>query len=112
MFRSDSLRTALDFGVALYQGMFPWLSTSTTGARGPPQLTGQPPLHAISPARGQFRAAPESQARSAAFGQLPQARPAPSLTGSYFDAAEFTLVTACSFASTRFDALISPNAGG
>jgi hypothetical protein len=29
-----------------------------------------------------------------------------------FDAAEFTIVTACSFASPRFDAGISPDAGG
>jgi hypothetical protein len=32
MARSDSLRTTLDFGVALYQGMLPGLSTSPPGA--------------------------------------------------------------------------------
>ena len=110
--RSDCHRTVLDFGVALHQGMLPGLSTSTPGAGGSPQLTDQPSLHAISPTPGRFRAAPESQARTAAFAQFPQARPAPSLTGSRLDAAEFTLVTACSFASPRFDARISPNAGG
>ena len=110
--RSDCLRTTLDFGVALYQGMLPGLSTSTPGAGGSPQLTDQPSLHAISSTPGRFRAAPESQARNTAFAQFPQARPAPSLTGSRLDAAEFTLVTACSFASPRFDAKISPDAGG
>jgi len=112
MARSDSLRTTLDFGVALYQGMLPWLSTSTTGAVGSPQFPDRPSLHAVSSTPERFRAAPESMARTAAFTLRCQARPARSLTGHLDDAAEFTLVTACSFASPRFDARISPNAGG
>ncbi len=112
MARSDSLRTALDFGVALYQGMLPWLSTSTTGAGGPPQLPDRPSLHAASFTPEWFQAAPESQARTAAFAQSCGARLTRSLTGAIFDAAEFTLITACSFASPRFDAKISPDAGG
>jgi hypothetical protein len=112
MARSDSLRTALDFGVALYQGLLPRLSTSPTGAGGSPQLTDRLSLHAISPTPERFRAAPESKARTAAFTLLNRARPARSLTGSCFDAAEFTSVAACSFASPRFDGRISPGAGG
>ena len=112
MARSDCLRTTLDFGVALYQGLLPGLSTSTPGAGGSPQLTDRPTLHAISHTPKRFRAAPESQARTAAFASLSQARPARTLTGGTFDAAEFAVATACSFASPRFDARISPNAGG
>ena len=112
MARSDCLRTALAFGVALYQGMLPGLSTSTPGAGGSPQFPDRPSLHAASSTPERFRADPESTARTAAFALHTQARPARSLTGSNFDAAEFTLVTACSFASPRFDARISTNAGG
>jgi hypothetical protein len=36
MARSDSLRTALAFGLALYQGLLPRRSTSPTGAGGSP----------------------------------------------------------------------------
>jgi len=112
MARSDSLCTTLDFGVALYQGMLPQLSTSTTGAVGSPQFPDRPSLHAVSLTPERFRAAPESQARTAAFAQRTQARPALPLTGWACDAVEFTLVAACSFASPRFDARISPDAGG
>ncbi len=112
MTRSDCLRTALDFGVALYQDGLPWRSTSPTGAGGSPQLTDRPSLHAVSPTPERFRAAPEPKARTAAFALLNRARPALSLAGSHFDAAEFTLVAACSFASPRFDGRISPDAGG
>ncbi len=81
--RSDSLRTALDFGVALYQGMLPWLSTSTTGAGGPPQFPDRPSLHAASFTPERFQAAPESQARTAAFAQSCGARLARSLRGPF-----------------------------
>jgi hypothetical protein len=110
--RSDCLRTAMDFSVALYQGLLPGLSTLTPGAVGSPQLTDGLSLHAVSNTPERFRAAPESQARTAAFAPIPQARPALPLTGASFDAAEFTLVAACSFASPRFDIRISPNTGG
>ncbi len=110
MARSDSLRTAPDFGVALYQGMLP--GRSTAGAGGPPQLPDRPSLHAASSTPVQFRAAPESQARPAAFALTSQARPARPSRVLLFDAAEFTVVAACSFASPRFDARISPDAGG
>jgi hypothetical protein len=112
MARSDSLRTTLDFGVALCQGMLPGLSTSPPGAVGSPQLTDRPSLRAASHTPERFRAAPESQARTAAFASCGQARPARSLTGSGFGAAEFAIATARSFASPRFNARISPNAGG
>jgi len=69
-------------------------------------------LHAISSTPERFRAAPESTARTAAFASPHRARPVRSLTGLSFDAAEFTFVTACSFASPRFAARVSPNAGG
>jgi len=108
--RSDSLRTALDFGVALYQDLLPRRSTSRTGAGGSPQVTDRPSLHAISSTPERFRAAPESTARTAAFASPYRARPARSLTGFCFDAAEFTFVTACSFASPRFAARVSPDA--
>jgi hypothetical protein len=110
--RSDSLRTALDFGVALYQGKLPGLSISPTGAGGSPQLTVRPSLHAISSTPERFRAAPESMARNTAFTNPFRARPARPLTGFCFDAAEFNFVTACSFVSPRFAARISPDAGG
>jgi len=55
-----------------------------------PQLTDWPSLHATSSTPERFRAAPESTARTAAFAHYTQARPARSLTGNGFDAAEFT----------------------
>lgn len=58
--------------------------------RTPPQLTDRPSLHATSFTPERFRAAPESRARTAAFAQKRRARPARSLTGCSFDAAEFT----------------------
>jgi hypothetical protein len=67
--------------VALYQRPLPRLSTSLTGAGGSPQLTGRPSQHAVSPTPERFRAAPESIARTSAFAQIDQARPALSLTG-------------------------------
>src|SRR5436309_2915459 len=67
---------------------------------------------AIDFADGCGRAAPESKARAAAFAQLRRARPARSLTGCSFVAAEFTYVAACSFASPRFNARLSSEAGG
>src|SRR5207249_9335738 len=85
---------------------------SRTGAGGPPQLTDRPSLHATSLTPERFRAAPESRARTAAFAQKRRARPARSLTGCSFDAAEFTYVAACSFASPRFNARLSSDAGG
>ena len=97
---------------ALYQDQLPRLSTSRAGAVGPPQLTDWLSLHAASHTPERFQAVPESQARTAAFALNSQARPARSLTGPFFDAAEFTIVTACSFASPRFNAQISPCAGG
>jgi len=78
----------------------------------PPQLTDRPSLHAISSTPERFRADPESMARTPAFASLTQARPARPLTGLCFDAAEFTFVTACSFASPRFNGRISPDDGG
>ena len=96
--RSDSLRTAPDFALGLYRDTLPPLSTSRTGAGGPPQLTDRPSLHATSLTPELFQAAPESTARTAAFAQKRRARPARSLTGCSFDAAKFTYVAACSFA--------------
>jgi hypothetical protein len=88
MARSDSLRTALAFGVALYQSLLPRRSTSLTGAGGSPQLTDRPSLHAISSTPERVWAAPESTAQTAAFARPNQARPARSLTGLPYDAAE------------------------
>src|SRR5260370_31866225 len=89
MARSDSLRTTLAFGVALYQGLLPRRSTSPTGAGGSPQLTDRPSLHAISSTPERVWAAPESTAQTAAFAQPDRARPTRSLTGLPFGAAEF-----------------------
>src|SRR5487761_1574509 len=109
--RSDSLRTVPAFACGLYRALLPPLSTSRTGAVGPPLLTDRPSLHAISFTPKRVRAAPDSMARTAVFAQKRRARPARSLTGCSFDAAEFTSVTACSFAPPRFDAGLSPDAG-
>src|SRR5487761_1804258 len=100
------------FRFGLYRDMLPPLSTSRTGAVGPPQLTERPSLHATSLTPERFRAAPESTARTTAFAQKRRARPTRSLTGCSFDAAEFTYVAACSFASPRFNARLSPDVGG
>jgi len=108
---SDSLRTTPDFGGALYQGSLPWLSTSPTGAGGSPQLTNRLSLHAASLTPERFQAAPESTAWTAAFAHNARARPARSLTGACFDAAEFMFIAACRYAPPRFDAQLSPNAG-
>src|SRR5579859_34199 len=78
--------------------MLPGLSTSPPGAVGLPQSPGRPSLHADPPTPERVRAAPESMARTSAFAQQVQARP----TRLRFDAAGFTLVTACSFASPPF----------
>jgi hypothetical protein len=72
----------------------------------------RPCVDFLADARQRYLAVPESEARTAAFALSSQARSALSLTGPFFDAAEFPIVTACSFASPRFDARISPYAGG
>jgi hypothetical protein len=97
--------------LALYRCLLPRRPISPSGAGGSPQLTNRPSLHAISLTRERFRAAPESRARTAAFTQKCRVRPARSLTGCSFDAAEFTFVTACRYAPPRFDAGLSPDAG-
>src|SRR5262249_20156360 len=101
-YRSDSLCTALDFGC----GLIPERATAATdlpaGAVGSPQSTGRPSLHADLSTPERFRAAPKSKARTAAFAQLTQARPARSLTGLSFDAAGFSFLTACSFVPPPF----------
>ena len=75
------------------------------------QLTNRPSLHAISLTPERFRAAPESRARTVAFTQKCRVRPARSVTRCSFDAAEFTFVTACSYAPPRFEAGFSHDAG-
>src|SRR6266849_8521077 len=65
MSRSDSLRTVPAFALGLYRALLPPLSTSRTGAVGPPLLTDRPSLHAVSFTPERFRAAPESRARTA-----------------------------------------------
>ncbi len=97
--------------LALYRAMLPRRSISPSGAVGLPQLTNRPSLHAVSSTPERFRAAPDPEARTAAFALLRRARPARSLTGGSFDAAEFTLVAACSCAPSRFVAGLSPDAG-
>src|SRR5262249_61082723 len=92
-----SLCTALDFDC----GPIPEPATAAidlpTGAVGSPQSPGRPSLHADPSTPERFRAAPESKARTAAFAQLTQARPARSLTGLSFHAAGFNFLTAFSF---------------
>jgi hypothetical protein len=85
--------------------------STTASGHTPPQLTNRPSLHAASLTPERFRAAPDPEARTAAFAQLCRARPSRSLTGSSFDAAEFMFITACSFAPPRFDAGLSPDVG-
>jgi hypothetical protein len=99
------------FRFGLIPGILPPLSTSRTGAVGPPLLTDRPSVLAVSFTPERFRAAPESRARTAVFAQKCRARPARSLTGCSFDAAEFTFVAACSYAPPRFDADLSIDAG-
>ncbi len=85
----------------------------TVRAGGSPQLTDQPSLHAIPDTPERFRGAPETKPRTAAFAEFDRARPTRPLTGFLLDVAlGFTHVTACSFASPRFDAHLSMNAGG
>src|SRR5262245_19916893 len=100
--RCDSLGTALDFGCGLIPGQASAAIDLPTGAVGSPRSPGRPSLHAAPPTPERFRAAPESKARTAAFAQLTQARPARSLTGLSFDAAGFNFLTACSFAPPPF----------
>ena len=100
--RCDSLGTALDFGCGLIPGQASAAIDLPTGAVGSPQSPGRPSLHAAPSTPERFRAAPESKARTAAFAQLTQARPARSLTGLSFDAAGFNFLTACSFVPPPF----------
>src|SRR5262249_23373836 len=100
--RCDSLCAALDFSC----GLIPERATAAialpAGAVGSPQSPGRPSLHADPSTPERVRAAPESMARTAAFAQLTQARPARSLTGLSFDAAGFNFLTACSFVPPPF----------
>src|SRR5262249_34077102 len=99
---------ALDFGVSLYQGALPGLSTSPTGTLGPPHAPGWPSLHASPATPEGFRGAPGSEPRTAAFTQLHQARPTSTLTGECFDAA---CVPAWSFDPPRLDGVALAPAG-
>ena len=74
-------------------------------------MTNRLSLHAASLTPERFQAAPESTAWTAAFAHNSQARPARSLTGACFDAAEFSFIAACRYAPPRFNARLSPNAG-
>ncbi|MGH7882827.1 MAG: hypothetical protein ACREN8_07955 [Candidatus Dormibacteraceae bacterium] len=69
-------------------------------------------LHAISLTPERFQAAPDSMARTSAFARRNQARLALPLREEVTTRQSSLNVTACNFASPRFDARVSPDAGG
>jgi hypothetical protein len=64
------------------------------------QLTNRLSLHAASLTPERFQAGPESTAWTAAFAHNSQARPARSLTGAWFDAAEFMFIAGLQICSS------------